>query len=100
MSPDPESAAMQLAIDPSLISLDQAISAIRSWQAQTDAQINTLLAENKELREALKALRDQPDLSDNMRRADAAIEEADAKSLSAHMDSLARFGQQATAGEN
>jgi hypothetical protein len=54
--PDPQSAALQMAVQPNLASLDELLAAIRALQFQADQEIARLLEDNAELLAAIKNL--------------------------------------------
>jgi hypothetical protein len=52
--PDPSSAALRMAVQPTLATLDELLAAIRALQFQSDHEIDRLLKQNKELLAALR----------------------------------------------
>jgi hypothetical protein len=53
---DPQAAALQMALQPNLNSLDELLAAIRALQCHADQEINRLLEQNAELLTALERI--------------------------------------------
>lgn len=64
---DAQSAALRMALQPSLVSLDEVLAAIRAMRFQADQEITRLLEENAELLTQLSRLKQSSDSASTTR---------------------------------